>query len=71
MEIKCKGSKRFLLNINIETYYSNLKKVGVDITTPIELEIPCQKCKQIEVYQIYPTHYNHIKSYKRNVDNNK
>jgi hypothetical protein len=66
MEIKCQATKRFLFNIDIETYYNNLKKLGVDITTPLVIEIPCQKCKMIEVYEIYPTHYIHTKSYKRN-----
>lgn len=66
MEIKCQATKRFLFNIDIENYYNNLKKLGVDITTPLIIEIPCQKCKMIEVYEIYPTHYIHTKSYKRN-----
>lgn len=65
MEIRCTGTKRFLLNINIEEYYNSLKKIGVDITIPIKVEIPCGKCKMIEEYEIYPTHYKHIKSYKR------
>lgn len=64
MELRCKASKRFLLEINIEEYYNNLKKMGIDITTPLRIKIPCQKCKMVEEYEIYPTHYNHIKSYK-------
>lgn len=64
MEIKCNATKRFLFKINIEDYYNNIKKIGVDITLPLTIEIPCQKCKMVEVYEIYPTHYNHIKSYK-------
>ena len=64
IEIRCKASKRFLLDINIEDYYNKLKKIGVDITLPLTIEIPCQKCKMVEVYEIYPTHYTHIKSYK-------
>lgn len=66
MEIKCKITKRFLLDLNIETYYNNLKKVGVDITTPIRIKIPCRGCKMTEVYDIYPTHYTHICSYSKN-----
>lgn len=65
MKIKCKATKRFLFNIDIEQYYDKLKKIGVDTTLPIIIEIPCQKCKMVEVYEIYPTHYTHIKSYKR------
>lgn len=64
MEIKCNATKRFLFKINIEDYYNNIKKIGVDITLPLTIEIPCQKCKMVEVYEIYPTHYTHIKSYK-------
>lgn len=65
MEIRCKVSKRFLAEINIEEYYESLKKVGVDITLPIKLKFACPRCKMIEEYEIYPTHYTHIKSYKK------
>lgn len=65
MQIKCQATKRFLFKIDIETYYNNLKKMGVDITLPLVIEIPCQRCKMIEVYEIYPTHYTHIRSYKK------
>ena len=65
IELRCKASKRFLLEINIEEYYNNLKKMGIDITTPLKIKIPCQRCKMIEVYEIYPTHYTHIRSYKK------
>lgn len=66
MEIKCRASRRFLFKIDIEKYHESLKKLGVDITIPLTIEYPCQKCKMIEVYEIYPTHYEHIKSYKYN-----
>lgn len=65
MEIRCKATKRFLFNIDIELYHKNLQKMGIDITTPLIVEIPCQKCKLIEVYELYPTHYVHVKSYKK------
>ena len=39
--------------------------MGIDITTPIKIKIPCQKCKMIEEYELYPSHYEHKKSYKR------
>ena len=68
MEIKCKASKRYLLNVNIESYYDSLKKIGVDITVPLTIEIPCRKCKMIEVYEIYPNNYVHTKSYKREIN---
>ena len=65
MQIKCQATKRFLFKIDIENYYNNLKKMGVDITLPLVIEIPCQRCKMIEVYEIYPTHYTHTRSYKK------
>lgn len=65
MQIRCKASKRFLFEINIEEYYNNLRKIGIDITIPLIVNIPCGKCKMIEKYEIYPTHYTHRKSYKR------
>ena len=65
MQIKCQATKRFLFKIDIENYYNNLKRMGVDITLPLVIKIPCQRCKMIEVYEIYPTHYTHIRSYKK------
>lgn len=64
IEIHCKSSKRFLLNINIEQYHNSLKKMGIDTTIPLIIETPCAKCKMIEVFEIYPNNYKHIKSYK-------
>lgn len=69
MEIRCTSTKRYLFKIDIESYYENLRKLGVDITTPLIIEYPCSKCKMIEVYEIYPTKYRHIKSFKRSMDN--
>lgn len=64
MQIRCKSSKRFLLDINIEEYHNAFTKMGLDITLPLKIEVPCPKCRLIEVYEIYPTTYKHIKSYK-------
>lgn len=63
MIIKCKSSNRFLCEINMEDYYNNLKKLGVDISTPIKLKFACPKCKMIEEYEIYPTNYIKINAY--------
>ena len=65
MQIKCQATKRFLFKIDIKSYYEAIKSQGLDITLPLVIEIPCQRCKMIEVYEIYPTHYVHIKSYKK------
>lgn len=68
MIIKCKASGRFLADINIEDYYNNLKKMGIDITTPIKLKFACPKCKMIEEYEVYPSRVIHTASYKRPLD---
>lgn len=68
MEIRCQATKRYLFKVEIEKYYENLKKMGIEVETPLIIEYPCSKCKMIEVYEIYPTHYRHIKSYKRDID---
>lgn len=65
MEIRCKATNRFLLNIDIENYYNSIKKMGLNITIPLVIELPCPTCKMIEVFEVYPTCYKHIKSYKR------
>lgn len=67
MIIKCKASGRFLAEINIEDYYDNLKRMGVDIITPIKLKFACPKCKMIEEYEVYPKRYIHTTSYRREV----
>ena len=57
MEIRCKKTKRFLVNIDIEKYVSNLEKIGIKQEIPLEIIIPCPRCHKKEVYAIYPTHY--------------
>lgn len=72
MIIKCKSSNRFLAEINIEEYYNNLKKMGIEIITPITITFACPKCKMIEEYEIFPTHYQKVNAYmNKRVDNNK
>lgn len=66
MEIRCKATKRFLMKIDIETYYNDIKKMGLNINTPLIIEIPCPKCRMIEVYEVYPTGYQLIRTYKYN-----
>lgn len=64
MQIRCKSSKRFLLNIDIEKYHAAFTKSGLDISIPLIIEVPCPRCRLIEVYEVYPTTYKHIRSYK-------
>lgn len=66
MEIYCKATKRFLMTVEIEKYNQSIKQfTGANVSVPMTVEIPCRTCKMIEVYQVFPTHYIHVKSYKR------
>lgn len=62
MIIKCKKTKRFLMNINIEEYLENLEKVGVSQEIPLQIIIPCRLCKKKELYCIYKNRYDFIKN---------
>lgn len=64
MEIRCKITKRFLMNINVEDYFNDIKRMGLEISTPLIVEIPCPKCRMIEVYAIYPKNYVLLRTYK-------
>jgi hypothetical protein len=57
MRIRCKLTKRFLFEIDIEEYLSNLKKMGISQEIPLKVIIPCPKCHKQEKYSIYETHY--------------
>lgn len=57
MEIRCKKTKRFLVDIDIEGYLENLKKLGISQEIPLHIVIPCPRCHQKEEYNIYEKHY--------------
>lgn len=57
MQIRCKKTKRFLLDINIEEYLENLKKIGISQEIPLKIVIPCPRCHKKELYSIYEKHY--------------
>ena len=57
MKIKCKKTKRFLCEINIEEYLSNLKTLGISQEIPLTITVPCRACKKVEIYKVYSTHY--------------
>lgn len=65
MVIKCKKSKRFLCEVNIEDYLKNLEQLGISQELPLRIIIPCRACKQIEVYEIYEKHYNFKENLKK------
>lgn len=65
MEIRCKSTKRFLCKIDIENYLKDLEKLGIIVSIPLIIEIPCRACRTIEVYEIYKNRYKYIRSYKK------
>ena len=67
IEIKCKKTKRFLVNINYDEIIELLEKYGISLERPLEITIPCRTCHKSEVYRIYKNHYLFIK----NIDNKK
>lgn len=57
MQIKCKKTKRFLVDIDIETYLANLRALGIKQEIPLRITLPCPRCHKVEVYDIYEKHY--------------
>lgn len=66
MEIKCRKSNRFLMDIDIESYLKQLEDIGIVQEMPIKITIPCKSCKKIEVYYIYKNKYVFIENLTRN-----
>lgn len=65
MEIRCKSSKRFLGNIDTESFFDNIRNMtGINVEVPLKIELICKKCGMVEVYEVYRDKYRHIKSYK-------
>ena len=63
MNIRCKKTKRFLVNIDIEKYVSNLEKIGIKQEIPLTITLPCPRCHQIETYEIYENRYVFVENY--------
>lgn len=66
MVIKCKKTKRFLCEVNIEDYLKNIEKLGIKLERPLEIVIPCKNCKCGEKYLIYANRYE----FKENLHKN-
>ena len=64
-KIKCKKSKRFLCEIDIESYLANLDQLGISQQIPLKITIPCRTCHEIEVYEIYEKHYEFIENLQK------
>lgn len=65
MIIKCKKTKRFLCEIDMKSYLSSLRLLGIEQDIPLRLIVPCKNCKQIEVYDVFETHYVFIENKER------
>ena len=70
MVIRCKKSKRFLCELNIEDYLTNLEQLGISQEIPLRLTVPCRLCKEVEVYHIYKNHYDFIENKDRDISHN-
>lgn len=66
MIVRCKKSHRFLLEVDIESYVKNLKDMGIEQLVPLRITVPCRICKEVEVYDIYLTHYTFIENVSKN-----
>lgn len=67
MEIKCKKSNRFLIDIDIETYLQGLEHEGIVQEKPIKITIPCKSCKQVEVYYVYKNKYIFVENLTKKI----
>lgn len=57
MIIRCKKTRRFLLEIEIEEYLENLRRIGIKQEIPLKITLPCPRCHQVETYEIYENRY--------------
>jgi phage FluMu protein Com len=62
MKVRCKKTKRFLLEIDIEEYLENLRIIGIKQELPLRITLPCPRCHQVEVYEIYDNRYVFIEN---------
>jgi phage FluMu protein Com len=57
MKIRCKKTRRFLVEIEIEEYLENLRKIGIKQEIPLRITLPCPRCHKVETYDIYDNRY--------------
>jgi phage FluMu protein Com len=57
MKIRCKKTKRFLVEIEVESYLENLRKIGIKQELPLRITLPCPRCHKTEVYDVYENRY--------------
>lgn len=68
MIIRCKKTKRFLCEINIEEYLKHLKALGIKHELPLKVTIPCRNCRESEEYAVYEEHYVFIQNRNKTND---
>lgn len=61
MKIRCKKTRRFLVEVEIEEYLENLHRLGIKQEIPLKITLPCPRCHQIETYEIYEDRYKYIR----------
>lgn len=64
MRIRCKKSKRFLMEINYDEIIKIIEKHGIALEIPLEIVVPCRACHESEVYRIYEDHYVFVENRK-------
>lgn len=62
MIIRCKKTRRFLCEVNIEEYLANLKNIGISQEIPLKITCVCKNCKRSEIYEVYKDHYIFLKN---------
>lgn len=63
--MRCKKTKRFLCELNIEDYLFNLEQLGISQEIPLKITVPCRLCKAVEEYNVYKDHYVFIQNKER------
>lgn len=64
MRIRCKKSKRFLMENNYDEIIKIIEKHGIALEIPLEIVVPCRACHESEVYRIYQDHYVFVENRK-------
>ena len=62
IKIRCKKTRRFLVEIDIEEYLENLRKIGIKQEVPLRITMPCPRCHKVEIYDVYEKNYVFIKN---------
>lgn len=50
------------MDIDIESYLDNLRKIGIKQELPLKVTVPCPRCHKVEVYEVYENRYVFIEN---------